>query len=297
MQFRTISFKKKTKTLNYDIIYELIISLESEMEELIKKAEQIKIIFFDIDDTLRVKTTAYMPDSITEVFEKLHQKGILTGIATGRNLYGVVPEVKALNPDYFVTINGAFVMDAQKNVIFKNPYSKATVKEMMDWLEANHSEYAFVGSDELYVSQWNEIASSAIHPIYGTLKENKNYYLNHDVYQMLSLSDHDDQIELTESLKQQIRMVRWHEYSSDLVPIHGSKADGCKKILDRLDLKPENMMNFGDELNDRELFDLSGLSVAMKISHQEILDKADYITETIENDGILKALRALKIID
>ncbi|HAF56893.1 MAG TPA: Cof-type HAD-IIB family hydrolase, partial [Lactococcus lactis] len=58
-----------------------------------------------------------------------------------------------------------------------------------------------------------------------------------------------------------------------------------------------NMMNFGDELNDRELFDFAGLSVAMKVSHLEILEKADYITDSVENDGILKALQALKIID
>ena len=56
-------------------------------------------------------------------------------------------------------------------------------------------------------------------------------------------------------------------------------------------------MNFGDGLNDRELFDFAGLSVAMKISHPEILEKEDYITDSVENDGILKALQALKIID
>lgn len=266
------------------------------MQELINKAQQIKIIFFDIDDTLRKKTTAFMPESINEVFQKLRAKGILTGIATGRNLYGVVPEVKALEPDFFVTVNGAFVMDKHQEVIDKHPFPTDLVEEIIHWLTQNHSQYAFVGSTALRVSKWDKIAADAVGPIYGTLEEDKDYYKTHDVYQMLSLSDHDDRIEIPEALQSKIRMVRWHPNSSDVVPISGSKAEGCKKVLAQLNLKPENMMNFGDELNDRELFDLAGLSVAMKISHPEIIAKADYVTDTIENDGILKALQALQII-
>lgn len=48
------------------------------------KAKKTKIVFFDIDDTLRVKKTGYIPESIKAVFKGLKEKGILTGIATGR---------------------------------------------------------------------------------------------------------------------------------------------------------------------------------------------------------------------
>ena len=57
------------------------------------KAKKVKIVFFDIDDTLRVKATGYMPESIQYVFKSLKDKGILTGIGSGRALYGVVPEI------------------------------------------------------------------------------------------------------------------------------------------------------------------------------------------------------------
>ena len=46
------------------------------------KAKKTKIVFFDIDDTLRVKKTGYIPESIKAVFKGLKEKGILTGIAT-----------------------------------------------------------------------------------------------------------------------------------------------------------------------------------------------------------------------
>ena len=63
------------------------------------KAKKIKIVFFDIDDTLRVKKTGYIPESIKAVFKGLKEKGILTGIATGRGYYGVVEEILDLEPD------------------------------------------------------------------------------------------------------------------------------------------------------------------------------------------------------
>lgn len=50
------------------------------------KAKKIKIVFFDIDDTLRVKETGFIPDSIQTVFKQLKTKGILTGIASGREI-------------------------------------------------------------------------------------------------------------------------------------------------------------------------------------------------------------------
>lgn len=266
------------------------------MNKLIDKAKKIKIIFFDIDDTLRVKDTGYMPESIKEVFIRLKEKGILTGIATGRNFYGVVPEVKALSPGFFVTINGAYVEDDKGQPIYKNPLPKALVGNIIQWLEAEKSDYTFVASHDLRISHWDNVADGAISPVYGQLKEDKSYYQSHDVYQMLTISEHNDSLLLPESLNNQVRLIQWHPNSSDIVPVTGSKAEGCKKILEQLNLSPEQMMNFGDELNDLELFDLAGLSVAMKVSAPEILEKADYITDSVENDGILKALEALEII-
>lgn len=267
------------------------------MKTLQEKAQNIRIIFFDIDDTLRAKTTGYIPESVALAFKKLKKRGILTGIATGRNLYGVVPDIKALKADYYVTINGAYVEKADGTLIYSHPFETSLVEEVVSWLKSEQSNYSFVGSHELTISRWDSAAKEAIEIIYGVLIEDKEYYKTHDVYQMLTVSFHDKDLRLPPELKKKIRLVRWHDFSSDVVPISGSKADGVQYVLDKLGLNPSNLMNFGDGLNDHELFDLAGLSVAMKKSHPEILEKADFVTDTIENDGIYKALIELGIID
>ena len=261
------------------------------------KAKKIKIIFFDIDDTLRNSKTGFIPSTIPTVFQQLREKGILTGIATGRGIFGVVPEIKALKPDFFVTLNGAYIEDKKGNVIYSNKIARDKVEEYIAWTKEVGIDYGLVGSHEAKLSRRTEMISQAIDPIYPDLDVDPDFYQKEDIYQMWTFEDQGDDLTLPENLSSTLRLVRWHKHSSDVVPISGSKAAGVAKVVDQLGLKPENVMVFGDELNDIELFDYAGISVAMGISHEKIKEKADYITKTLEEDGIFDALEGFGMVE
>ena len=261
------------------------------------KAKKIKIIFFDIDDTLRNSKTGFVPTTIPTIFQQLREKGILTGIATGRGIFGVVPEIKALKPDFFVTLNGAYIEDKKGNVIYSNKIAKDKVEEYIAWTKEVGIDYGLVGSHAAKLSRRTEMISQAIDPIYPDLEVDPDFYQKEDIYQMWTFEDQGDDLTLPESLASTLRMVRWHEHSSDVVPISGSKAAGVAKVVDQLGLKPENVMVFGDGLNDLELFDYAGISIAMGISHEKIKEKADYITKTLEEDGIFDALEGFGMVE
>ena len=261
------------------------------------KAKKIKIIFFDIDDTLRNSKTGFIPSTIPTVFQQLREKGILTGIATGRGIFGVVPEIQELKPDFFVTLNGAYIEDKKGNVIYSNKIARDKVEEYIAWTKEVGIDYGLVGSHEAKLSRRTEMISQAIDPIYPDLEVDPDFYQKEDIYQMWTFEEQGDDLVLPESLASTLRMVRWHEHSSDVVPISGSKAAGVAKVVDQLGLKPENVMVFGDELNDLELFDYAGISVAMGISHEKIKEKADYTTKTLEEDGIFDALEGFGMVE
>ena len=90
--------------------------------------------------------------------------------------------------------------------------------------------------------------SQAIDPIYPDLEVDPDFYQKEDIYQMWTFEEQGDDLVLPESLASTLRMVRWHEHSSDVVPIFGSKAAGVAKVVDQLGLKPENVMVFGTDL-------------------------------------------------
>ena len=261
------------------------------------KAKKIKIIFFDIDDTLRNSKTGFIPSTIPTAFKQLRDKGILTGIATGRGIFGVVPEIKALKPDFFVTLNGAYIEDKKGNVIYSNKIAKDKVEEYITWTKEVGIDYGLVGSHATKLSRRTEMISQAIDPIYPDLEVDPDFYQKEDIYQMWTFEEQGDDLVLPDTLASTLRMVRWHEHSSDVVPISGSKAAGVAKVADQLGLKPENVMVFGDGLNDLELFDYAGISVAMGVSHEKIKEKADYITKTLEEDGIFDALEGFGMVE
>lgn len=261
------------------------------------KAKKIKVIFFDIDDTLRNSKTGFIPSTIPTVFQQLRDRGILTGIATGRGIFGVVPEIKALKPDFFVTLNGAYIEDKKGSVLYSHKIARDRVEEYIAWTKEVGIDYGLVGSHEAKLSRRTEMISQAIDPIYPDLEVDPDFYQKEDIYQMWTFEDQGDDLTLPESLASTLRMVRWHEHSSDVVSISGSKAAGVAKVVDQLGLKPENVMVFGDGLNDSELFDYAGISVAMGISHDKIKEKADYITKTIEENGIFDALEGFGMVE
>ena len=261
------------------------------------KAKKIKIVFFDIDDTLRNSKTGFIPTSIPTVFQQLREKDILTGIATGRGIFGVVSEISELKPDFFVTLNGAYIEDKKGNVVYSNKIAKDKVEEYIAWTKEVGIDYGLVGSHTAKLSTRTELISEAIDPIYPDLDVDPDFYEKEDIYQMWTFEDQGDVLTLPESSASTLRMVRWHEHSSDVVPISGSKAAGVAKVVEHLGLKPENVMVFGDGLNDLELFDYAGISIAMGNSHEKIKEKADYITKTLEEDGIFDALERFGMVE
>ena len=102
---------------------------------------------------------------------------------------------------------------------------------------------------------------------------------------------------LPEALGQELRLVRWHPISSDVVLDQQSKAHGVSKVVEKLGFKPENVLTFGDGLNDLELFDYAGLAIAMGNAQDALKAKADYVTKNLEEDGILHALEELKMVE
>ena len=58
-----------------------------------------------------------------------------------------------------------------------------------------------------------------------------------DIYQMWTFEDKGDDLHLpADSLLVNLRMVRWHEHSSDIVPISGPKGRGGK-VVEHLNLE------------------------------------------------------------
>lgn len=262
----------------------------------------IKIVFFDIDETLYYKKECRIPDSISqEVLPQLRAKGIIPAIATGRTL-GAFP--KALEPlinpqgfELFVTTNGQYNV-YQGKVISEYSLPTARIERILTILKALQIEYAFVTHEEIAVSKNTPEVEASLRPIKADYIVDPDHYLNHNVLQLLAFfpQERTEEVLATGILEDDFKEVRWHKHSVDLLKKANSKARGIQDALHYFGIAMENAMAFGDGLNDLEMLATVGYGVAMGNAEEELKAVADYVTLPIEQDGILNALKKLRVI-
>ena len=70
-----------------------------------------------------------------------------------------------------------------------------------------------------------------------------------------------------------------------------SKAKGIEKLVNALGKTMKDTIAFGDGRNDIEMLSCVNLGIAMGNAADETKAVADYITDNVDCDGILKALK------
>ncbi|MDH2997325.1 hydrolase [Pasteurellaceae bacterium LFhippo2] len=267
-----------------------------------KPQHPVKIVFFDIDETLYYKKETRIPDSIPQqVLPALKAKGIIPAIATGRT-FGAFPDaIKPLmNEDgfeLFVTTNGQYNL-YKGEVISHYFLNNERIERALSKLKALNLEYALVTPEQIAVSKATPEVDEAIRPIKADYIVDPDHHLKNDVIQLLAFFtvEQAEEVLATGILEDDFKEVRWHKYSVDLLNKHNSKAKGIQDVMHHFGYTIDNAMAFGDGLNDLEMLEHSGFGVAMGNAEDEVKAVADYVTLPIEQDGILDALQKLGVI-
>ena len=263
--------------------------------------QQIKIVFFDIDETLYIKNQKTLPASVHTALEGLKRNNIIPAIATGRSGCALPDEIYDLiekfSIELFVTINGQYNRYQQQEIT-TFPITMSEIERLIAFFQQHQIDYAFVSEQAIAVNRVTDKIDQALRPITERYIVDPDYYLQHRVYQMLVFYDESQDQLIAESgiLQSDLRVVRWHEFSVDLFAAEGSKARGIQNVLEHFNLKPENAVAFGDGLNDLEMLKAVGFGVAMGNAHPELKAVADYVTDDIDDDGLYKGLQALGLI-
>ena len=80
------------------------------------------------------------------------------------------------------------------------------------------------------------------------------------------------------------------------MPKGGSKAEGIKKLIEKLGFKMENVYAFGDGLNDIEMLQTVGTGIAMGNALDIVKEYADLVTTNVEDDGIVNGLKEVGLL-
>ena len=78
-----------------------------------------------------------------------------------------------------------------------------------------------------------------------------------------------------------------------MVPKGHSKATGIDFVLNHFNIDDKNSYAFGDSNNDIDMLKHVGVGVAMGNANDLVKAASDFVTDTINDDGIFKALKNL----
>ena len=95
---------------------------------------------------------------------------------------------------------------------------------------------------------------------------------------------------------QHSQATRWNRYGIDIVPTGCSKKTGIDAMLQHFGLSWEEVMAFGDGENDYVMLKHAAIGVAMGNADPMLLDGQFYVTDRVEEDGVVTALQHFGLI-
>ena len=99
--------------------------------------------------------------------------------------------------------------------------------------------------------------------------------------------------EMQETLKGKAGAFRSEPFFLEIVPMGIDKAKGLSILLDKIGMKREELIAFGDGYNDTPMLQFAGMGVAMGNAAEEIKKAADMVTWSNNDDGVAIALENL----
>ena len=120
--------------------------------------------------------------------------------------------------------------------------------------------------------------------------------LQQRIFQLTPFFDEDYEKEMMARLTD-CTVGRWHPAFTDITAKGADKGEGLLAMSQHLGLNPQHTIAFGDGGNDSSMIRTAGIGVAMGNALDSLKREADYVTSSVDEDGILKALQHYHLIE
>lgn len=259
----------------------------------------IKAVFFDIDGTLVSFATHSIPQTTIDAVAQLRRNGIKVYIATGRPL-AFIDNLGTLQYDGMITVTGAHCFTSNGRTISTIPVAHTDVARVVHHLENTPKPYPviFVGTNTLFATQHttetNQVAdllNIKIPPIRPAACA-----LNTDILQMISFFPAHEEPDLMKTLMPKSTALRWHPLFVDIVNEKVDKSVGIDNVLAYENIPLSQTMAFGDGGNDIAMLRHVPLGIAMGNAPESLKSVADYVTASVDDNGVARALQHFGLI-
>lgn len=275
------------------------------MEEL--KWKEIRLVAIDLDGTM-LNNDKKLTEHTKEVLVRAGKEGILIVPATGRHHNGIPKEVAELEGvRYFLTTNGAAVYDKKEDrYLYEDAMPCTFALQILESLmQYDILVDAFIGgnayrsdADMDYVTylqipdvvkEFIRNSRKGVPSLYDYIKENHldvyKYTLNFKPDGQGGYLNRDQVLKMAESEKR-LSCVCGGLNNLELTNHTATKGNALMQLGELLGIKKEQIMAIGDSGNDYTMLKAAGIGVAMENAEPLVLEAADFVTKSNEENGV-----------
>lgn len=256
---------------------------------------KIKLIVSDMDGTLLNSKHEVSPQFI-RLYKQLQEQHIKFAVASGRQYYSLKERMDAVKDDLiYIAENGAIVMHHGEQLHLV-PMDKEVVHEIIQSVRDLDNKYLVLcGRKQAYIEKADP----------EFMEPFLNHYEKYEVVEDLLKVEDDIFLKLTvcdlsgaeenslphlkhfgDRLQVKLSGEIWIDFNDK----QAQKGNALKAVQEKMDIKEEETLAFGDYLNDIELFQHSGYSYAMQNAHEEVKAVATHHAGSNDELGVEKVL-------
>lgn len=260
----------------------------------------IKAAFFDIDGTLVSFQTHEIPASTIKAIEQAKEQGVKIFISTGRPV-AIINNIDAIRHlvDGYITFNGARTFIGDEDIALM-PIPENEVRAMIE--DASRRDYSVLvcGRDVVALHNHKPIFDEIFVQGLGVnnidITRPVEPLLNQPVLQLTPFFSEEYEKDIFPSMPHCVS-ARWHPSFTDITVQGADKGNALKQMTKHLSISLEECIAFGDGGNDMTILQTAGIGVAMGNAYEGVKAVADYVTTSVDEDGIRNAFIHFGIIN
>ena len=255
----------------------------------------IKLVATDIDGTILVPEGNFTGE-IKDCIKKLIKKGIKVVLVTGRMNAAAVRIAKDLGLDTpVISYQGGLIVENGKK-LYERYLTEDQTKRILDWAKQEKIHINLYNDDILYSETECYEVQRYCNNLHTEFKVQAFDEINKVKINKLLAIDYSNPERISRYEKElqeiflDLYIVKSTPYFLEFSNPEASKKCAVEFLQNYWNLKKEEILTIGDQNNDIALLQAGGVKIAMGNATDELKKEADFITESVYDNGFIKAM-------